>query len=689
MRIPEDVLLSRQPDDSFVLTSKKISLLISSWLFGSATPAVESTLTLEQLDHSSEMVDWALAAVNEAVVDYRHGRGFFRNMDPALTSHEMNDIACSLNTFFSWLPSIVKRLRASFTLDMAKSRAEQRAAIRNILRAESETPPIPLLYGMLHGATWEAYERRLVAAGWCPYTANLLSFDPQAIGFVSIADPFFRNSSEGVWEHAQCTRTACVAYNRDPDDYKTQHAPSCSDPSCSFLCPSLARISELLSVGEIPVIVYSDGALTVRGAADGPFIAISHVWADGLGSIAEDGLPICQITRIAQYARDFVPDGAFWIDSLCVPGVKEMRKQAIHLMADTYRRAEKVIVFDAGIRASPTAPLREVLLRITTSSWMQRVWTLQEAFLARDIYFELSDRLLPIQHLVDVYDSAAEPVDCALGTTVPRDFALFSCLTETLMLMFERTTRTFTFRDIVTLLDNRATSKPEDETVAIAGLLGVDVAKLLAEPDADGRMRAFLLEVRTLPASIIVHAGRAGRLPQPGFRWAPRALTALSVVVSGEQFGTAECTPEGLTTDRKFSLIVLPEPVTLKRMDAAKDVLGPISVVNPSSGATYVIMGHDSMLGDESVPFNALVTVPGFLELLKHTPSMLPIVAVWLATPHAGMSWSREPVECQYLFNAGLSDMTSFMPTHGISPLDDDAPTVVQGRFDSVRIKIT
>ncbi|KAI0746737.1 hypothetical protein C8Q80DRAFT_1271584 [Daedaleopsis nitida] len=378
--------------------------------------------------------------------------------------------------------------------------------------------------------------------------------------------------------------------------------------------------------------------------------------------------PTCQITRIAQYTLNFVPDGAFWIDSLCVPGVKEMRKRAIHLMADTYRLTEKVIIFDAGIRTSLTAPLREVFLRITTLSWMQRVWTLQEAFLACDIYFELSDRLLPIQHLVDVYGSAAEPVDCALGTTVPRDFALFSCLTETLMLMFD---------------------KPEDETDATAGPLGVHVAKLLVEPDADGRMRAFLLDVRTLPTSIIVHARRAGRLSQPGFRWAPCALTALSVVVSGEQFGTAECTAEGLTTERKFSLIVLPDPVTLKRTDTAKDVLGPLTVVNPSSGATYADIGHDSMLGDESVPFNALVTVPGFLELLKHTTSMLPVVAVWLATPHAGMLWSREPVECQYVFNAGLSDMTSFMPTHGIRPLDDDAPTVVRGRFDSVRIKIT
>ncbi|KAI0737349.1 hypothetical protein C8Q80DRAFT_1076534, partial [Daedaleopsis nitida] len=317
------------------------------------------------------------------------------------------------------------------------------------------------------------------------------------------------------------------------------------------LAPPLPHISALLSSGKIPVVVYNGEALAVRSAEDSPYVAISHVWADGLGSTTEDGLPTCQIARIAAHAREFVPDGAFWVDALCVPAVRELRKRAIRLMADTYRRAETVVVFDSGIRAlrtSPIAPFNEIFLRIATSGWMQRVWTLQEAFLAWDIYFELADGLLPITHLRDALRASTERVPSPLAYSFPRDFNLEHFAREPLTLMFERASRTLSFVDIVTLLEQRTTSKREDETIAIAGLLGIDVASLLAEADADARMRVFLLAVRTVPASIIVHAG-GPRISLPGFRWAPRTLTSLVTATAGWQFGMAHCTPQGLTTE--------------------------------------------------------------------------------------------------------------------------------------------
>ncbi|KAI0694829.1 hypothetical protein C8Q76DRAFT_571965, partial [Earliella scabrosa] len=292
------------------------------------------------------------------------------------------------------------------------------------------------------------------------------------------------------------------------------------------ICPLFDNVRNLLSSGAIPVIVFDGDTLAVRDAAEEPFIAISHVWADGLGSTTEVGLPTCQLERIAGYARQLVSNGAFWVDSLCVPETRDLRKAAIRLMAETYRRADAVVVFDAGIRQRCTAAahLKETALWIATSGWMQRVWTLQEALLARELYFEAADGLLSMARLRGALDHANELVPSVLGP-FPREPFTLMYSHPSLTRLIHRAVRRTSFQDVISLLKSRTTSKPEDESIAIAGLLGVDVAKLLAEEDADTRMRALFLELKTLPAGILFNG--APKLPFPGFRWAPRSLSAV------------------------------------------------------------------------------------------------------------------------------------------------------------------
>ena len=55
-------------------------------------------------------------------------------------------------------------------------------------------------------------------------------------------------------------------------------------------------------------------------------------------------------------------------------------------------------------------------------------------------------------------------------------------------------------------------SKPRDESVAIAGLLGVDAAELVAIPDGDARMRTLLMRCRTLPRCVAVYGWFSRRL---------------------------------------------------------------------------------------------------------------------------------------------------------------------------------
>ncbi|KAI0746901.1 hypothetical protein C8Q80DRAFT_1066456, partial [Daedaleopsis nitida] len=274
------------------------------------------------------------------------------------------------------------------------------------------------------------------------------------------------------------------------------------DCTCAFVAPPLEHVMALLSSGDIPVIVpHRDGTLSVRSASAGPYVAISHVWVDGLGSTTEDGLPSCQISRIASLTAVLVPHGAFWQDGLCVPSDRPMRKKAIALMAKTYAGADKVLVIDAGIRSlcANTTPLEEVLLRIATSGWMQRIWTLQEGLLAREMYFEFADGLIRAEALKDLPTSAVHPLFLAFNPIV-------SALLEALLFVRGRggEDRTkYTFPELLRLMHHRTTSKPEDETLAIAGLVGVDAGELVSLSTAEERMALFLQRVKHVPRSIV------------------------------------------------------------------------------------------------------------------------------------------------------------------------------------------
>lgn len=190
-------------------------------------------------------------------------------------------------------------------------------------------------------------------------------------------------------------------------------------------------------------MLYDGRNLTVRDADDGPFVAISHVWADGLGvgSTAEVGLvPTCQVARIANLARLLVPDGAVWIDSLCVSDSKALRNRAIGLMAATYRQAERVLVLDATIwQLAIKTPPKELILRLALSPWMHRVWTLPEGLLAREIHFECVDGLGPNAHLKDLLASCRElvpssalgPILSCISTFIPPSCRCWSVLLPT------------------------------------------------------------------------------------------------------------------------------------------------------------------------------------------------------------------------------------------------------------------
>ena len=325
--------------------------------------------------------------------------------------------------------------------------------------------------------------------------------------------------------------------NHDPD--KIPHVtPGCE---CALVKPSMEAVRKLLLADDVPAVVFDGTGLTVRPASKGPYVAISHVWADGLGSSTQRGLPRCQVERLDAVVRTLHPDGAFWHDGLCVPSPKTDRsvwQRAIKLLRDTYFGADKVLVIDRGIReqSSLATPKEECLLRIATSTWMGRVWTLQEGMLAPELYFEVSDGVISCSH----FDNEVSHLACRLIPTLR--FRLRGAKFEPRIAEWPRCS----INDLIELMSLRSISYPEDEPLAIGGLLNVDTEKLAITTDGEERMKELLLQVREIPHTLLLYGwGVEQRLSIPNFTWAPMSLTEIRWPAEPGQF--AVCTEQGLS----------------------------------------------------------------------------------------------------------------------------------------------
>lgn len=493
---------------------------------------------------------------------------------------------------------------------------------------------------------------RMISDGWCKHEVELLRVLPPSTSYyMSLAD----RPGPDI-NHTACTKAKCNAYGAPT----TKHLDG--GCNCELIYADRRLMSSILLNGSFPLIRMEKGEVgqppTLKIIAHQPyirFVALSHVWTDGLGNPQGNSLPTCQLEKLTKLADQVYSTNGFrtsslgegvnevkddldqilheefswsqgdytkvylWVDTICCPTASESPEAhalSLAAMPKTYSEATKVLVLDSYIQAFPprnrsvfqfskfpTVSSLERVIRIRSSRWTQRVWTLQEGALAKELWFKFADRMMDFETLFfdlferlfghrgdvpeDIYEFYTHIRCIKIPEYFTDVFATHHHIDSTNLLdhlrrhalMKDPRTQALEFQEILraaaaesaaadsamTLdqayikqlvkvcdsISTRSLSNPSDEAICLAILLDLDINSISQLP-AEQRMRKFWEMQPILSRSIVLFSGE--KLHTPGLRWAPASLLSQPTMrdfVSGRTAlsdAPAKLTPLGLET---------------------------------------------------------------------------------------------------------------------------------------------
>ncbi|KAL9609981.1 MAG: hypothetical protein Q9167_005283 [Letrouitia subvulpina] len=355
-------------------------------------------------------------------------------------------------------------------------------------------------------------------------------------------------------DHAKCSKIKCFASQIDNDTYVTKHIDS--NCRCNHVTIDSEVVKTILQSGKIPRFLFRPRGhqmdFEIALVDFGPYVAISHVWAHGLGNAQANSLPLCQIQRLYNYVSSLetklkedraLEPFALWIDTLGVPLEREGRKLALKSLQRTYMESACCLILDEELYStSRDCSPEEIWLRLAIFAWSRRLWTFQEGFVTGDkLYIQFSDGPIDVKGLRKlVKPSLCSPLftECIEDAKrhLPRERDVASS-EQTLI------------GSITEACRYRTTSRISDECFCLASIARLDVQDIVQAATHEEKMRLFLLHLQELPKAIIFHIGP--RLMVKNFHWAP--LTFLYPEPSSNIFGStddedavAQCLSSGL-----------------------------------------------------------------------------------------------------------------------------------------------
>ena len=436
----------------------------------------------------------------------------------------------------------------------------------------------------------------LTRSNWCPSQIEIVVGSPTALQSFYFFASMHDSGSTG--HHGLCDKIKCVAYQTDLKNYETQHA--IQECPCQDFCVDTSSLDAIVTAGGLALIRIREAETVDQLAVDlvaaqpnSRYLALSHVWADGLGNAKANALPRCQLLQLGRLTEDLrvklssngdQAELLFWCDTLCCPASPgEGKNKVLAQMKDIYQRATCVLVLDASLKICESNAMcsEEACARIIASGWMRRLWTLQEGALPADkgrLWFQFRDEALNLdslwQEIVRLFNNSWSQRGLATDILVRMRF---------LKNFFHRETGA----DLALVdeaLRYRSVSVSSDEPLLIGTLLGLDVAGILNGPDETRISRMWSLmpaAVRGIPKSILFRLGP--RLKEKGYRWAPSTMlyyestnTILATMSKGDDQGVP--TNDGLMVRLAGYHVSFPErlswlPVNLWNISVDRDLL--------------------------------------------------------------------------------------------------------------------
>ncbi|KAK5989645.1 hypothetical protein PT974_07900 [Cladobotryum mycophilum] len=425
-----------------------------------------------------------------------------------------------------------------------------------------------------------AVETQMLERGWCPSEIDKIRAQFQGLHTMHYIGQL--KKSESNRSHENCSNHLCVAFQMDVTTYRPAHAVSECD--CSHISIDRDEVHSILRyAGTYPVIrvegtsgSLDDLKLFVEPYEPGlPYVALSHVWANGMGNPTTNSLPKCQIQRVARLIASLqdetepqreenAPSFRVWVDTLCCPVALEGKMIALQRIADVYKNATHVLVLDATLTEFKSNEHQaELLLRIFGASpWTRRLWTLQEGALTKSLYVQFADKALNTYALLTQL--------FVLGRQDIRHMRIWQDVMNSFNELqgFFAKEKGFVFQtqppliNLQRALHFRSVSVPSDEALCISTLLSLDTKYIAEAPDVDTRMaRVWELVARSeggLSPRLLFYADES--LSVPGWRWAPRSLLGSfvkdSVMGIDERVMRFAATPEEMGVPTSLGLKV-------------------------------------------------------------------------------------------------------------------------------------
>ncbi|KAK8118215.1 uncharacterized protein PG998_006496 [Apiospora kogelbergensis] len=208
-----------------------------------------------------------------------------------------------------------------------------------------------------------------------------------------------------------------TTHSANPAHYNYVPRCVCKHRPCDLVGPDMHVVHEVLRRGKdsFPVfevekkgaevsVAVKDWVQYRRGNA---FATVSHVWSQGLGNPKSNKIHKCQLLFIKNMLVGITKAMATYkpmSPAYCTPDLQELRHQSIRHIYDVFDSSSHSLVIDDDLCTVENNDFVSydltAAIKLLTSTWMRRLWTLQEAFLSKEMCFpeQIRDDKIPTDY---------------------------------------------------------------------------------------------------------------------------------------------------------------------------------------------------------------------------------------------------------------------------------------------------